>query len=47
MAKRMTVVLDDDILKKLRMKQATAIRTSSKSVSFSKVINTELKQTMK
>jgi len=35
MAKRITVVLDDEIVKKLHAKQAAAIKKSSKSVSFS------------
>ena len=47
MAKRITVVLDDDIYKKLRTKQASLIKTNSKSVSFSRVINDELRKKLK
>ncbi len=43
MAKRITVMLDDDNLKKLRLKQAKAIKESSKSVSFSRIINDEIR----
>ncbi len=39
MAKRITIVLDDDLLKKLHEIQAKQIKTSSKSVSFSAVLN--------
>ncbi len=39
MGKRVTVVLDDNIVKKLREKQAKLIKESTKSVSFSSVIN--------
>ena len=47
MAKRITVVLDDDIYKKLRIKQASLIKTNLKSVSFSIVINDELQKSLK
>ncbi len=39
MAKRITIVLDDDILKKLHEIQAKKIKESSKSVSLSAVLN--------
>ena len=39
MAKRVTVVLDEDNIKKLRVIQAKQIRESNKSISFSRVIN--------
>lgn len=39
MAKRITLVLDDDLIKKLREKQAKLIKETTKSVSFSSVIN--------
>ena len=39
MSKRVTIVLDDDLAKKLREKQAKQIKESTKSVSFSKVLN--------
>ena len=36
---RITLMLDDDILKKLRENQAKLIMEKEKSVSFSRVIN--------
>jgi len=39
MSKRITIVIDDANLKKLRTKQATEIKKSSKSVSLSRIIN--------
>lgn len=39
MAKRITVMLDDDNIKKLRIIQAKKIKESTKSVSFSSVLN--------
>ncbi len=47
MGKRVTVVLDDNIIKKLREKQAKLIKESTKSVSFSSVINQILRRTIK
>jgi len=44
MANRITVVLDDDNIKKLRILQAKKIRESTKSVSFSRVINDVLRK---
>ncbi|MCV0431090.1 hypothetical protein [Nitrosopumilus sp.] len=46
MSKRITITLDDEILKKLCAKQATAIKKSSKSVSFSKVVNDTLRKSL-
>jgi len=42
MAKRVTIVLDDDLVKKLCEIQAKQIKESIKSVSFSSVINQTL-----
>lgn len=42
MTKRVTISLDDEIDKKLRVKQAAMIKKSSSSVSFSSVINETL-----
>jgi len=42
MGKRITVVLDDDLVKKLREKQAKQIKETSESVSFSRVVNEAL-----
>jgi len=39
MAKRITIMLDDDLDKKLRLKQADMIKKTQNSISFSKVIN--------
>jgi len=47
MAKRITVVLDDELVKKLRNVQSMKIRKSKKSVSFSSVINDELRKSLK
>ncbi len=47
MSKRITVVLDDELVKKLRNIQSMKIRKSKKSVSFSRVINEELRKDLK
>ena len=47
MPKRITVVLDDELVKKLRNIQSMKIRKSKKSVSFSSVINEELRKSLK
>jgi len=47
MGKRVTVVLEDNIVKKLHDKQAKLIKESVKSVSFSSVINQTLRRTIK
>lgn len=39
MSRRVTVILDDDVIKKLRILQAKMIKDSNRSVSFSKVVN--------
>jgi hypothetical protein len=39
MAKRVTIMIADDLDKKLRFKQAKLIQATSKSVSYSSVIN--------
>ena len=39
MSKRVTIVLDDVLIKKLRLRQAKLIQKSESHVSFSKVIN--------
>jgi len=44
MSKRITIVLDDDLVKKLRERQSYLIKKSSKSVSFSRVINDMLRK---
>lgn len=47
MAKRITVMIDDDLHDKLRKLQAKMIQESGKSVSFSRVINEKLAKTAK
>ncbi|KER06884.1 hypothetical protein AAA799E16_00400 [Marine Group I thaumarchaeote SCGC AAA799-E16] len=47
MAKRITVVLDDDLFKKLREKQSKMIKESTESISFSKVVNQTLRKSIK
>ncbi len=47
MGQRITVVLDDDLVKKLREKQAKQIKEYVKSVSFSRVLNMTLRKCMK
>lgn len=47
MAKRVTIMLDEDLIKKLHEIQAKKIKKTSKSVSFSAVLNTELKKVLK
>ena len=41
------IVLDDDLVKKLRDKQSKLIKESAKSVSFSSVINQTLRKGIK
>lgn len=47
MSKRVTIMLDDDLVKKLRQKQAKMIQQDTESVSFSKVINSVLELSLK
>jgi len=47
MPKRITVVLDDVVVKKLRNIQSKKIAKSKKSISFSSVINEELRKSLK
>ncbi len=47
MAKRVTIMIDDDLDKKIRMLQAKMIQNTSSSVSYSKVINEMLKKASK
>jgi len=47
MSKRITVVLDDDLVKKLRERQSNQIKKSSGSVSFSRVVNDTLRKGIK
>ena len=47
MVKRITIVLDDDLAKKLHEKQSKLIKESLKSVSFSSVVNQLLRKSFK
>ncbi len=46
-AQRITIMLDDDLLKKLHEVQAKQIKESTKSVSFSAVLNETLRKSLK
>lgn len=46
MSRRVTVMLDEEVIKKLRAKQASMIKKSSNSVSLSKVITDVLDQAL-
>lgn len=47
MARRVTIIIDDDLDKKLRLRQAKLIKESRESVSFSSVINQTLRKYIK
>ncbi len=47
MAKRITIMLDEDNLKKLRLIQAKLIKETISSVSFSKVLNETITKSLK
>ena len=47
MAKRITIMIDDDLDKKLRLIQAKLISKTNDSVSYSQVINEELRKQLK
>ena len=47
MGKRITIVMEDAIVKKLREKQARLIKETSESVSFSAVINDIIRKNIK
>ncbi len=47
MSKRVTIVLDDDLAKKLHEIQAKMIKESSQSVSFSSVMNKMIRENLK
>jgi hypothetical protein len=46
-SKRVTIMIAEDLDKKLRAKQASLIKKDSKSVSYSRVINDVLRNTYK
>jgi hypothetical protein len=47
MPSRITVMLEDDVVKKLRVKQSKMIQESNSAVSFSHIINETLKSSLK
>ena len=47
MVRRTTVMIDDDLVKKLRIMQAKMIQNENKSVSFSHVVNLVLRDVLK
>ncbi len=47
MLRRLTIMLDDELLKKLRNKQAKLIKKNQGSVSLSRVINDSLSDSLK
>ena len=46
-AKRVTIMIDNDLDKKLRVRQAKMIQQEQTSYSFSRVINEILRKTLK
>ena len=47
MAKRLSIMLDEDLNKKLRLKQAKMLKKSKKGISFSAVLNDTLRESLK
>ena len=47
MSRRITIMIEDDLEKKLRAYQAKQIKNSNKSVSFSKVLNQAVTEGLK
>ena len=47
MGRRVTIILDDDLMKKLRERQAKLIKKSTGVVSFSRVLNDALREGFK
>ncbi len=47
MCKRVTIMLDEDIAKKLRIIQAKKIIKATEHVSFSSVINDQIRKVLK
>ena len=43
-AKRITIMLDEDLDKKIRLKQAKLIQKTNGSISFSRVVNETLRK---
>ena len=47
MSKRVTIMIDDDINKKIRMLQAKQIQQEQSSISFSQMLNEQLRNGLK
>jgi len=47
MSRRVTICIDEDLDKKLRMRQAKQIKEEQSSVSYSKVLNESLRKSLK
>ena len=47
MAKRITIMIDDDLDKKIRLIQAKIIYSTARSMSYSRVINDILRKNLK
>lgn len=47
MPQRITIMIDDDLAKKIRVAQASMIKETNSSVSFSKVLNQTLRKGLK
>jgi hypothetical protein len=47
MSKRVTIMIDDDLDKKLRLRQANLIQQKQSSYSYSKVLNETLRKVLK
>ncbi|MCE2507390.1 MAG: hypothetical protein J4F36_13190 [Nitrosopumilaceae archaeon] len=47
MGKRITIVMDDSIHRKVRLEQSRLLKNSTKSVSFSSVVNDLLGKSLK
>ena len=47
MGKRITIVLDDELDKKLRLRQAKIIQREQASCSFSRVVNETIRKCLK
>jgi len=47
MSKRITIVIDDDLDKKLRLRQAKIIQKEQASCSYSRVMNETLRKVLK
>jgi len=47
MSKRVTIVIDDDLDKKLRLRQAKIIQHEQSSCSYSRVVNEALRKILK